>query len=123
MATGELARRIDLAIVVGGDGTLLGAGRLLAAHNVPIIGVNLGRLGFLVDVSPDEMQTQLAAMLQRQYQEEQRQMLHAEAERDGELLGSGDAFNDVVLHVRGEIHDRIPTWLTDISSIPSERMG
>ena len=112
MATGELARRIDLAIVVGGDGTLLGAGRLLAAYNVPIIGVNLGRLGFLVDVSPDEMQTQLAAMLQGQYQEEQRLMLHAEAERDGELLGSGDAFNDVVLHVRGEIRMiEFTTWV------------
>lgn len=112
MVNSDLAQRIDLAIVIGGDGTLLGAGRLLAAYNVPIIGINLGRLGFLVDVSPDEMYTQLVAMLRGQYQEEQRLMLHAEAERDGELLGSGDAFNDVVLHVRGEIRMiEFTTWV------------
>lgn len=103
MPSEALAERIDLAIVVGGDGTLLGAGRLLARYEVPIVGVNLGRVGFLVDVSPQEMLSQLDEILKGAYREEQRLLLHAEAERDGELLGSGDAMNDVVLHVRNEI--------------------
>ena len=103
MAGEELARRIDLAIVVGGDGTLLSAGRLLAPYEVPIVGINLGRLGFLVDVSPDDMILQLEAILSGEYQEEKRLILNASAERDGESFGQADALNDVVLHVRNEV--------------------
>ncbi|SEA33448.1 NAD+ kinase [Thiothrix caldifontis] len=103
MPSDALARHIDLAIVVGGDGTLLATGRLLADHEVPLIGINLGRLGFLVDISPDEMLTQVEHILSGQYKEETRFVLHADAIRDDELLGSGDALNDVVLHVRNEI--------------------
>ena len=98
-----LARHIDLAFVVGGDGTLLATGRLLADHEVPIIGINLGRLGFLVDISPNDMLDQVAAILDGQYKAEPRFVLHAEAIRDDEIIGSGDALNDVVLHVRNEI--------------------
>jgi len=59
----EFCNVVDLAIVVGGDGTLLRAGRLLADKDVPVIGINLGRLGFLVDVSPDAIAEQLTPML------------------------------------------------------------
>ncbi len=117
----ELARRIDLAIVVGGDGTLLGTGRLLAAYEVPIVGINLGRLGFLVDVSPDDMAAQLEAILNGEYSEEKRLVLHAEAERDGELLGSGNALNDVVLHVRNEIRMIEFTIRVDGSFVNTQR--
>ena len=99
----SLATQIDLAIVVGGDGTLLSAGRLLALHQVPIIGINLGRVGFLVDVSPDEMLQQLDSMLNGDYRQEDRCILQAQAERDGESIGAGMAINDVVLHVRNEV--------------------
>lgn len=99
----ELAKNIDLAIVIGGDGTLLGAGRLLASYNVPIVGVNLGRLGFLVDVSPDEMTTLLAEVLAGTYTEESRFILTAEVYRREAKIGRGDAVNDIVLHVRNEI--------------------
>lgn len=109
----ELARRIDLALVVGGDGTLLAAGRLLAAHGVPLVGVNLGRLGFLADVSPATMLAQLDAILDGKHCEEQRLLLQAVVERDdGEPLGSGLAFNDVVLRVRNEIRLlEFSTWI------------
>ena len=94
---------IDLAIVVGGDGTLLKAGRLLADKNVPVIGINLGRLGFLVDISPNEITKQLSQMLKGEYTLETRSLLYAEAFRGEERLGGSVAFNDVVLHVRNDI--------------------
>jgi NAD+ kinase len=107
-----LARQIDLAIVVGGDGTLLTAGRLLATYDVPIVGVNLGRVGFLVDVSPADMAIQLDEILNGQSREEQRLVLHAEAVREDEIIGSADALNDVVLHVRNEIRMiEFTTWV------------
>lgn len=99
----EIAQQADLAIVVGGDGTLLNAGRLLSTYNLPTVGVNLGRLGFLVDVSPDDMTSQLAEILEGHYHEEQRCLLCAEAYRDEKQLGSGTALNDIVLHSRNEI--------------------
>lgn len=94
---------IDLAIVVGGDGTLLKAGRLLADKNIPVIGINLGRLGFLVDISPDEITEQLTLMLEGKYTTEIRSLLHAEAFRGEQSLGEGIALNDVVFHVRNDI--------------------
>lgn len=101
--TEELAQSSDLAIVVGGDGTLLTAGRIFASYDVPVLGINLGRLGFLVDISPNELITQLEKILQGEYHEEQRGLLYAEAYRDTELLGSGKALNDVVIHARTQV--------------------
>jgi NAD+ kinase len=95
-----LARECDLAIVVGGDGTLLNAARSLADSEVPILGVNLGRLGFLVDVSPEEMEARLREILDGRFIEERRSLLHAEVVRGDEVIGEGLALNDVVLHIR-----------------------
>ncbi|HEB97500.1 MAG TPA: NAD(+) kinase [Sedimenticola thiotaurini] len=89
----RIGRDCDLAIVVGGDGTLLHTARSLADFDVPLLGVNLGRLGFLADISPDEMLTALEQILAGHYQEEQRFLLRAEV--DGR---SCVALNDVVIH-------------------------
>ncbi len=99
----EIASQCDLCIVVGGDGTLLGAARSLAAANVPLLGVNIGRLGFLVDVSPDDLPAQLEAIFAGDFRVEQRCMLRARILRGEEVLASELALNDVVMHVRDAI--------------------
>jgi NAD+ kinase len=93
-----LARQCDLAIVVGGDGTLLNAARSLTDPGCAVLGVNLGRLGFLVDVSPEEMDTQIDRILGGDYIEEQRTLLHATVTRNGEAIGESTALNDVIIH-------------------------
>ena len=95
-----LARQADLAIVIGGDGTLLNAGRTLADADVPVLGINLGRLGFLVDVSPEEMTSRLEEILGGDYVEAPRFLLDAEVVRGDTTIGRAVALNDVVLHVR-----------------------
>jgi NAD+ kinase len=93
----ELGRDASLVVVIGGDGTLLAIARKLARFDVPLIGVNQGRLGFLTDVPLSEMETVLATMLDGGYVEEARTMLHATltpAAGDGE---STEALNDVVV--------------------------
>ncbi|HQU16166.1 MAG: NAD kinase [Chromatiales bacterium 21-64-14] len=97
----ELGQRSDLAIIIGGDGTLLSAARSLADDDVPLLGVNLGHLGFLVDVSPEEMTQRLAEILAGRYREERRFLLRARVLRDGDTVLESDALNDVVLHKGG----------------------
>ncbi len=87
----------DLAIVVGGDGTLLASARDLVDFGVPLVGVNRGRLGFLTDVHPDEKLLQLAAILEGDYVPDERLMLRMDVERDGEVMSTDSAFNDVVI--------------------------
>lgn len=87
----------DLVISVGGDGTLLHTGRLVAQYDIPILGVNRGRLGFLVDLPPHDLEG-LDAVLAGDFIEEDRVMLHAEVRRGDQVLGSGLALNDVVLY-------------------------
>lgn len=94
----QLAQRCDLAISVGGDGTLLNAARSLTDAGVPVLGVNRGRLGFLADVMPAEMASRLDRVLGGQYEVEERTLLHAEVYREGECLHESDALNDVVIH-------------------------
>lgn len=89
----QIGRSCDLAIIVGGDGTLLHTARNLADHKVPLLGVNLGRLGFLADVSPDNMTTTLEQVFNGHYSEEQRALLRAEIDGRRET-----ALNDVVIH-------------------------
>ncbi|MCW9048011.1 MAG: NAD(+) kinase [Gammaproteobacteria bacterium] len=95
-----LAKQSDLAIVVGGDGTFLSAVRSLAELNIPVLGINLGRLGFLVDISPDDMLENLEQIMRGEYVEERRFLLEAHVERKGQLISKADAFNDVVVHIR-----------------------
>ncbi|MCF6210598.1 MAG: NAD(+) kinase [Gammaproteobacteria bacterium] len=95
---GELGRRCDLAIVVGGDGTLLNAARELVDHDVPLLGINLGRLGFLTDIPPTDLSTNLSRIFAGEYKEESRNMLNAQVIRNGETVSDSTAFNDVVVH-------------------------
>lgn len=88
----------DLVIVVGGDGSMLGAARALARHKVPVLGINRGSLGFLTDIRPDELEFKVAQVLEGRYLTENRFLLEAEVRRQGEAIGQGDALNDVVLH-------------------------
>ena len=88
----------DLVIVVGGDGSLLGAARALCRYNVPVLGVNRGGLGFLTDISPDELEARVGRVLAGEYMMETRFLLDAIVRRDEEQLGSSEALNDVVLH-------------------------
>lgn len=95
-----IGKKCDLVIVVGGDGTILSAVRSLAHANVPLLGINVGRLGFLADISPDELETSLDDILNGFYREEQRFLLEMQVFRKGKLIFEGDAFNDVVVHIR-----------------------
>ena len=79
---------------------MLNAARSLADKNVPLIGINIGRLGFLADVSPDEIDTVLDDILSGKHIKEERFLLEAKVTRNNKVLFSGDAFNDVVVHVR-----------------------
>jgi NAD+ kinase len=85
-------------VVVGGDGTLLAAARGLAGFDVPLIGVNLGRLGFLVDISPADIALHLDEILDGRYSEEERFMLSASILRRGETIYRQAAINEVVIH-------------------------
>jgi NAD+ kinase len=87
----------DLAIAVGGDGTLLGVARIAATHSVPLVGVNLGTLGFLTDVPKDELSELINAILDGRYTEEKRLMLDAEVKRDDKIVFEAVALNDVVI--------------------------
>jgi NAD+ kinase len=93
----EIGQQCDLVIVMGGDGTLLSAARQLADYQVPITGVNLGRLGFLTDIPVDVMETVLNAMLDGAYTEEERLLLSAVVVRKRDKIFRTLAFNDVVV--------------------------
>ncbi len=92
---GELC---DLVIVVGGDGSLLGAARALARSNVPVLGVNRGQLGFLTDISPSEFAEKLTEILAGKYTEEERFLIKITVKRDDVVIGEAEALNDMVLH-------------------------
>lgn len=93
-----LGKHCDLVIAVGGDGTFLTTARAVAAFEVPVIGVNLGRLGFLVDISPDEVLLRLDEILQGRYVAEERFLLRAQILRDNRVIHEETALNEVVVH-------------------------
>lgn len=97
MTLHEIGECADAAIVVGGDGTMLGIARQLAPYDVPLIGVNQGRLGFMTDISLDQMMPLLQEMLNGKVRSEQRSLLKGSIEREGEAMYNTLAFNDVVL--------------------------
>ena len=94
----EIGKHCDLAVVVGGDGNMLGAARVLARFDVGVIGVNRGNLGFLTDLPPDAFEEKLGAVLEGEYETEHRFLLEAEVHRHGMLKASNTAVNEAVLH-------------------------
>ncbi|STX40460.1 NAD kinase [Legionella donaldsonii] len=94
----------DLIVVVGGDGSLLSAARMAIKVNVPVIGINRGRLGFLTDISPNNIEHHLSAVLTGKYEEELRFLLHTRIHDGEKIYFQGDALNDVVLGRGNETH-------------------
>ncbi len=97
----QIGKEANLAVVVGGDGTMLGIARQLAPYNVPLIGINQGRLGFMTDIPLHDMLKVLPAMFTGEYETEERSLLQASIQRSirgrDESIFSALAFNDVVV--------------------------
>lgn len=94
----EIGQQADLVIVAGGDGSLLSAARTMAKYETPVLGVNRGRLGFLTDITPDQVPEQVPAVLDGHYDIESRFLLDAHVSREGEVVARADALNDVVVN-------------------------
>ena len=94
----QVGKVADLVIVVGGDGNMLGAARVLSRYNIKVIGVNRGNLGFLTDLDPDNALQQLTNVLAGHYREEKRFLLEARVCAEGQRTRIGTAINEVVLH-------------------------
>lgn len=88
----------DLVIVVGGDGSLLGAARDLVRHDALVLGINRGQLGFLTDIAPENIEPGVNAVLDGEFFAEQRFLLQMQLYRDGAPVSESNALNDVVLH-------------------------
>jgi len=97
LSNDELGKACDLAVVVGGDGTMLGFARDMAHHGIPLVGINQGRLGFITDIPFERWRESLAPILSGDYEVEPRTMLEGAVWRDGESIFSGQALNDVVV--------------------------
>ncbi len=94
----QMGTKAQLVIVIGGDGNMLGRGREFCQYDVPLIGINRGNLGFLTDIDPKNAYAQLEACLNGEFFEEKRFLLEASVERDGEIIASNNAINEVVIH-------------------------
>jgi NAD+ kinase len=97
LSAAEMGQRCDIAVVVGGDGTMLGIARELARYNLPLVGINQGRLGFITDVPMDKYKDALAPMIAGDYEEEHRSMIEGGVWRDDEQIFDGLSMNDVVV--------------------------
>jgi len=93
----ELGKHCDLVIAIGGDGTMLMASHILCDFNVPLLGINLGHVGFLADIPADDIANSMGEILNGHYVEDVRFLLWGEVYRDGERIHEGYAFNDIVI--------------------------
>ncbi len=98
----EIGTRVDLVVVVGGDGTMLGIARRLAPYQIPLVGINQGRLGFMTDIPFEDTQRALEGILAGNFEVEERHLLAASITRDGVTIFEALALNDVVV-ARGAV--------------------
>lgn len=107
----DIGKQCDVCIVVGGDGTMLGVSQELAEYDVPLIGINQGRLGFVTDLPLKNYHQALTDILNGEYQEDVRHIIEAHVERDGETIYSNLAMNDVVVN-RGSTSGMVELRMT-----------
>jgi NAD+ kinase len=93
----EIGAQCDLAVVIGGDGTMLGVARQLARHQVPVVGINQGRLGFITDIAANAWRDALGPILDGHFEDESRTMLDGSVWRDGQQIFESVSLNDVVV--------------------------
>lgn len=93
----SIGSKVDLVIVMGGDGTMLGVARALKKHDVPLVGINRGRFGFLTDLRAEDMLVAIDRILAGGYRTETRMLLSAKVKRGGKMLHQSFAMNDVVI--------------------------
>lgn len=93
----DIGKKIDLAIVMGGDGTMLSVARSLLSANIPLVGINRGRFGFLTDLRAEDMLVAIDRILAGAYQTESRMLLQASVQRGAKQVYSGVALNDIVV--------------------------
>ena len=93
----EVSRGRDLVIAIGGDGTMLRSGKTAFLHDVPLLGINLGRLGFLTDISPPQLDGALSAILDSQFDDDERTVLSCDIVRNGQVIASAPGLNDIVI--------------------------
>ncbi len=96
-----MGKLCNLALVVGGDGTMLGIGRQLAQYGVPLVGINQGRLGFITDIPLEAYRDKLHAILHGDFEEDARSLMAASVWRDGHCVFEATALNDVVVNRGG----------------------
>ena len=108
----DIGAHADLAIVLGGDGTMLNAARRLSRYRVPLVGVNQGRLGFMTDIAREDMLTCMDDLLDGRFTPENRMLLAAEVTRDGKEIAENVALNDVVVD-KGAIACGYHGWTYD----------
>lgn len=96
-----IGAQADLAVVVGGDGTMLSVARALVDYRVPLVGINRGRFGFLTDLTSDSMLDGVSKILAGEFNTEQRILLAANIVREGKVISQGYAMNDVVVNKSG----------------------
>lgn len=109
-----LENDIDLAIVIGGDGTLLHVARSTARHNIPIVGINLGRLGFLTDIAQTDMLSEIDRILTGNYRIEERMMLNVSVIKNDSTVYQQIALNDIVIGKHA--FEKLISWQVDINN-------
>lgn len=97
----QIGTEADLAVIMGGDGTMIGAARKLANYQVPLIGINHGRLGFITDIALDNAHEAVLSVIAGHYQSEERSLLEGRIVRDHQVLHSNIALNDIVINRAG----------------------
>jgi NAD+ kinase len=111
----------ELAIVIGGDGTVLRAAEIAHDHGTPLLGVNLGHVGFLAEAEPDAVESTVSAIVERRYTAEERLTVDVSVYRDGELVASTFALNEA--SVEKAARQRMLEVVVEIDGRPLSRFG
>lgn len=101
--SGDILSGCDIAVVLGGDGTILSVAAECAKKSIPILGINLGRIGFMSEIEKDDIEEAAARLLSGDYKTDSRMMLKTDIVRDGELQGTFHALNDVVISKANDV--------------------